>query len=940
MIKNGANIESPDEENTSILGVVSSLGFEKVAKILIENGASIDKTDDKHNTPLKYAIWGKHFDIVKLLIENGASINLIDNKNYTPINYAIFEKQFNIVKLLLEKGADFNYLNQKKYNYLQEYVRQCNRDAVKFLIKEGSDINVLHENGKLLDILVIDSYGDTTFDEFEKIIELLIENGYDINSKNLKGHTALHTACIYQDTDMINIFLRNGANVHSEDNDGENPIYHSITKTFNAENVKQLIDADSDLEKIIRKDDHNMSYLKFCITIYFQYRKYSSEIIEIIKLLCENCARLDSLGEDIDGDFLDYILILNMKYNVYYTEISPVVKILIDNGLTMDKKDKNGHTRLINAVIKGIFKNVRLLLKLKVNINIPDIRGVTAFTHAARGIKEKIEGKTPHRNIASLLAKRGANGDEGYEMYPYLKDIKDNTYIGFYKIGFNPNIPQLSTLLPELHKNLQNIDIVNKSIVSGVDIDGIYEGKTPLTRACEMDLMETVELLIENGASIEKKDREKNTPVMICSHNCKPQILKFLIKHGADVSSTGKNILVNTCFKDDLETAKILIDSGINIDGAGPNGYTSVHIAVLNDNIDLLKLLIENGAQLNISDNSENVTPFMLASNENKKKPSEIKKRIIDILTKNGSIIDTNSSKLIEFKPNNTFTSEDLLEKDEDNDVFFGRCEHIDHVKLKDGRCVYMTTRHARKLMMLKLNSNIDTSRIILPIQSSGTCWFFSTIVPLFVSDITRKNTKIIRQTMITGRKHYNKFNEDLMKVLIRLNIIIEVILNGNAIDSRFVFPIINNEEVVTGLKRNDIVPHTINCGGNSKEFALKLSSELSSEDPIKEVEFEDIGKIYRVKPIFIIKLNKNMNTSIEINDNKYVADAITVSYDGHVISGITIGGKRYMYDSNLGIVEIDWYDFFRNDDFEFSVNKRSYIVRLSRIYVFYNRVD
>ena len=896
LIEKKANVDALDDENTNILGIVSNIGYTEMAEILIKAGASLNIEDDQKNRPLDYAVEKENIDIVKLLVKN---------------------------------GADLNYTNHN-YNYLQDAVLRGKPDLISIFLEGGSDVNVLFEDKETLMDLLINSPPEE-FEDIEKTILILIEHGFDINKNNPRGQNSLHTACLYENTDILSILLKNGGNVHLKDGDGEIPMSYSITN-INVKDVEKLIEAGSNLEHYMKSSEGIFSYLHFCIYFYCKDindllldHKYK-QFFEIIKLLCENCARLDSIQEENTEDFLDYIISLSSKTNfdLNYKEISPVVKILVENGLSLEKKNKNGHTRLIDAVIKGNIHNVHLLFELGANINNPDIRGVTALTHAARGIKtsnSSIEEKK-HPEIAQFLAKKKGNGDEGYKLHPYLKHIRDRVYN--------------TEILQQLHEKLKDTKEVQKLIASGVDIDGIYKGKTPLTRACLLGYVKTVEMLINNGAAIEKEDQEGNTPVIICSQVGKPETLNILLKNGADVSSSGKNILALCGYNDSLETIQILIDAGIHIDGQNEKGFSIVHVAVSNKNKDLLILLIKNGAKLNIVDYSGKITPLMIASNEGYKE-------MFEILTANGAIVDEISLRLHEFDPNKTFTKEDMEIKDNDNDdIFVGKCEHIDHVKLKDGRCVYMTTRDARKMMMLKLNSLVDTSRIILPIQSSGTCWFFSTIVPLFVSDMTRNNTKVIRRTMITGRKtHTNhiKYNDSLIKVLVRLNITIETILNGNSIDSRYVFPIINNEEVVTGLKENGITKSGINCGGNAHIFALELS-KLTSSDPIKQISIRDVQYMVETKPIFMIRLEPGMGTSLKIGRKQYIADSITISKDHHIISGITVNRKRYIYDSNLGMIEMDWYAFFQNQDFDFSINNRSYTVRLSTVNVFYNIVE
>jgi ankyrin repeat protein len=61
----------------------------------------------------------------------------------------------------------------------------------------------------------------------------------------------------------------------------------------------------------------------------------------------------------------------------------------------------------------------------------------------------------------------------------------------------------------------------------------------------------------------------------------------------------------------DRSDAKALIDAGINVNQAGDLGYTPLHVACMLGDLDMVMLLIENGA--NLFAMSEGDTPFASA---------------------------------------------------------------------------------------------------------------------------------------------------------------------------------------------------------------------------------------------------------------------------------------------------------------------------------------
>jgi ankyrin repeat protein len=61
----------------------------------------------------------------------------------------------------------------------------------------------------------------------------------------------------------------------------------------------------------------------------------------------------------------------------------------------------------------------------------------------------------------------------------------------------------------------------------------------------------------------------------------------------------------------DLTAANILIDAGIDVNKAGDLGYTPLHVACIKGNVEMVKLLIDRGADLFAL--SEGVPPFTTA---------------------------------------------------------------------------------------------------------------------------------------------------------------------------------------------------------------------------------------------------------------------------------------------------------------------------------------
>ena len=130
---------------------------------------------------------------------------------------------------------------------------------------------------------------------------------------------------------------------------------------------------------------------------------------------------------------------------------------------------------------------------------------------------------------------------------------------------------------------------------------------------------EVIRLLIDNGASLELRDQHGKTALMhAAQYQSNPEILFTLIESKARVDVVdldGNTPLLLAAENSNPEIAKILITSGSNINAKNNQGYNFLLYSIENAmSIDLIRLAIENGADVNESVTSDSdVIPLNLA---------------------------------------------------------------------------------------------------------------------------------------------------------------------------------------------------------------------------------------------------------------------------------------------------------------------------------------
>lgn len=97
-----------------------------------------------------------------------------------------------------------------------------------------------------------------------------------------------------------------------------------------------------------------------------------------------------------------------------------------------------------------------------------------------------------------------------------------------------------------------------------------------------------------------------------------PLIKVSTLKNYREDKKKYDGITINKNEDDDCKLAQIIIDNGANINDKDRNGNTALHYAIYYKNYKLMELLVNNGADVNVQDNNGS-TPLHLAIKRSEK---------------------------------------------------------------------------------------------------------------------------------------------------------------------------------------------------------------------------------------------------------------------------------------------------------------------------------
>ncbi|MDX5462387.1 MAG: ankyrin repeat domain-containing protein [Wolbachia endosymbiont of Tetragnatha montana] len=143
---------------------------------------------------------------------------------------------------------------------------------------------------------------------------------------------------------------------------------------------------------------------------------------------------------------------------------------------------------------------------------------------------------------------------------------------------------------------------------------------TSLHQAAQSGSLEVAKLLLENGANVNATDG-MGSPLHYAAKHGKTLVIELLLKNKADINmqnESGDTPLHWVARDREVEAVRLLSEKdGIKIDLANKNGFTPLHLFIINKSGgnksgDLAKILLEKGADPNFKDNWE-CTPFYYA---------------------------------------------------------------------------------------------------------------------------------------------------------------------------------------------------------------------------------------------------------------------------------------------------------------------------------------
>ncbi|MBV1929460.1 MAG: ankyrin repeat domain-containing protein [Gammaproteobacteria bacterium] len=375
-----------------------------------------------------------------------------------------------------------------------------------------------------------------------EVIELLLNEGANIDSFNNSGNTPLIVAANRGETETIRVLLKHGADINKR--------------------------SDGDSTALSRGIHH----------------------INVVKLL---------LNGGADPNIADGFGRTPLLYASAYKGNIDIVNLLLANGADITAKAKKyDETLLHTAALHGHADIAQLYLEKGLDVNAGDNRGYTPLYWSISSDKsefDKSNVKTPKKtnnSVTQLLLENGARTDDKSTKYfPW----SGNTALVQKGLEKNTNVDvrdEFSRTPLHVATIQGNLELAKWLIEKGANVNAkastLQLYNTPLRYALLADALvkkdvniQLLKLLLLNGADPNAKYAGNNISLL------------------HDISNTAA---YRNNYKQSVEVAKVLLEFKADVNAIDSNSETPLHRVKLAEDNRFISLLVENGADVNAQD--------------------------------------------------------------------------------------------------------------------------------------------------------------------------------------------------------------------------------------------------------------------------------------------------------------------------------------------------
>ena len=479
------------------------------ARYLLEQGVPI-KTEKGSAGLLRNVAGEGYVEVMKALLDHGADINEQDAQGYTPLAWAASSAQEEASRLLIERGADITTKNSFGRTALWLAANSGNSpEIVELLLRKGAAPGGVDRHGAPILSAIQNFIGPRqseasrsgkTFTKSEildheskvqKVVELLIESGADMEALDANSRTPLGNALSGSHPEIAMTLMRKGASVTDTDPWGNEPLCYAVQGLINAplpiKVIKELLKRGANpnasfFSPYTTPRPPSVSVLEVAVGMAglgagFENAEARRERVEVIEYLLEQGASFPVEGDSRGRDWLAAAATGNLS----------LLQKLLAEGVDINTTSKEGWNALSIALALRREDETRWLMD----------RGISL--HGARDMTSPLYFATLAQDVA--LAKRCLAAGA----------IPTNGVMG-------------------AAAESGNVELFETLRLAGGDASHV-----PLYTLVRQGYSEILRVAIENGADVRTNHNSENrNHVYWAVYYNQPEVLKVLLEAGVE----------------------------------------------------------------------------------------------------------------------------------------------------------------------------------------------------------------------------------------------------------------------------------------------------------------------------------------------------------------------------------------------------------------------
>jgi ankyrin repeat protein len=375
------------------------------------------------------------------------------------------------------------------------------------------------------------------------------------------------------------------------DSEGKTPLYRAA-ETGNLQEVRQLVEAGANLDSRNAYPEGTPFFLKWLpgtrhlAGLSPLHAAAQNQHVDIVTYLVLNGADVN-VRDDHARTALSLVAASHGDMEI--------VRLLVDGGADVDPVDGRGFTPLIYSAERGHTELARYLLSKGALANRHTRDGRTALHFAAENGNAEI--------VSALLAK-GAQPSQTFDkVQPVLQSAvlngHDKVIETLLEAGADPNLhaPGTTPLLGIAAYEGQ-LETVKLLLKYGADVNSTSGGRSAIHYAVEKNYHQILSALVLCGADIELTDAETNqTPLQIAVEGNHIETVETLLEAGADADAEASPMsppLIRAARLGYLEIAKLLILHGADVN-IRDGEWTPLRFAEYGNHKEVAEFLREQG---------------------------------------------------------------------------------------------------------------------------------------------------------------------------------------------------------------------------------------------------------------------------------------------------------------------------------------------------------